>query len=132
MKKYSIILSCFILLSCQDNIVEKPTNLIEEEKMIAIFYDLSLLEAIKTNQQNSLEKNGINPVRYIYQKYNIDSTQFVQSNKYYAGDIVKYSEMYTIVSEKLETNRAQLDSVGIKTKKTENKGDLGGEPPTMN
>lgn len=132
MKKYIVIISCSTFLSCQESVIKKPSNLIKEDQMISIFYDLALVEAIKTNQPNSLEKNGINSVTYIYQKYNIDSTQFAQSNKYYAGDIEKYAQMYTEVSERLQDNRAQLDSIGMKIKKDKNNGELGGEPPTMN
>ena len=52
--KKTIALLCllFSIYSCTNAIVEKPKNLIEKDKMIDILYDLSLLDAIKSQNIN--------------------------------------------------------------------------------
>lgn len=113
MLKKNIILSflvSFLFFSCQKDAVKKPAQLIEEDTMIAIFYDLSVLEAIKSNSPNVLEVNQINPYTYIYKKYKIDSLQFVQNNHYYASNLKKYKKMYEKVEEQLGEQKKLADS----------------------
>ena len=52
------------------------------------------------------------PKSYILNKYNIDSIQFVNSNRYYSKDLEKYLMIYEKVLEKLEINRKLIsDSI---------------------
>ena len=100
--KRSIVVVCLILsfVSCTDA-VQKPKNLIEKDKMVNILYDLSLLEAIKSQHiSGGMDNKTAN--EYIYKKYNIDSTQLAQSNKYYAADIDEYKIMFKEVKAKLD------------------------------
>lgn len=111
MKRLLFFLSCFILLiSCKNTTVEKPDNLIDEDKMVEILYDVSILEAIKVTNPKSLEIRKINSNKYIYQKYKIDSLQFVKSDLYYASDVTNYEKMYKKVIEKVENIR-KTDSI---------------------
>jgi hypothetical protein len=101
MKKLILFFTILFIFGCQNSTVEKPSNLIEKDKMIAILYDVSLLEAIKSQNING----GITPKEineYIFKKYKIDSIQLVKSNKYYASDIVEYKKMYQKVKDQLE------------------------------
>ena len=118
MKKLLFFLSFFILVTgCKNTTVEKPDNLIDEDKMIEILYDISILEAIKVTNPKSLETRKINSNKYIYQKYKIDSLQFVKSDLYYASDVNNYGKMYKKVIEKVE-NVKKADSIkNIKIKK---------------
>lgn len=111
MKKIFLIL-CFVaaLFSCQNATVEKPEKPIDEPVMIDILYDLSLLEAIKT-QNISDSDNTINSSQYIYKKYKIDSIQFVQNNKYYAADIENYKKMFDKVKARLEKETNKMDAI---------------------
>ncbi len=45
MKKIVVFLSVLLLVSCNDTGVEKPEHLIEKDEMIAILYDITLLQA---------------------------------------------------------------------------------------
>ena len=110
-----------LLFSCQ-NAVEKPQNLIEEDEMIDIIYDLALLEGIKADY--SLNQQSQNSEKFIYKKYKIDSLQFAQSNAYYAADVQNYKEMYQKINEKIDTQRDEIDSLlnGKKKPKLERKG----------
>jgi len=103
----------FLLLSligCNDTI-EKPKNLIDKDKMVDILYDLSLLEAIKSQNINGGISNE-NANKYLYKKYKIDSIQLVQSNKYYAADVEEYKKMFEEVKSKLDK---QTKKAGVNT-----------------
>mgnify|MGYP000046392006 FL=1 len=43
--------------------------------------------------------------KYIFEKYNIDSLQFVLSNEFYSNDLNKYLDIYNRVKEKLQENK---------------------------
>ena len=103
MKKLVALLLLFtILISCQKPAIPKPDNLIDEDVMVDIIYDISILEAIKTQRAIVLESNNINPDTYIYKKYKIDSIQFANSDKFYASDIKKYKAIFEKVSKRME------------------------------
>ena len=57
------------LASCNHNAVEKPENLIEEEVMTNILYDLSIMEAMKSQNPYAPQNQSINPKEYIFKKY---------------------------------------------------------------
>ena len=107
--KKSIFFGLIVLFfSCNSNSVEKPDNLIGKDKMIDILYDISLLEAIKTQNING----GMNSKMgndYIYKKYKIDSIQFIKSNKYYASDIEEYKKMFEKIKERLNKETLKID-----------------------
>lgn len=103
MKKLAALFLLFaILISCQKPAVSKPDNLIDEEVMVDIMYDVSVLEAMKSQKAFVLEANKINPNTYIYKKYKIDSLQFANSDKFYASDIKKYKEIFDKVNKRME------------------------------
>lgn len=103
MKKLATLFLLFaILISCQKRAVSKPDNLIDEEVMVDIMYDVSVLEAMKSQKAFVLEANKINPNTYIYKKYKIDSLQFANSDKFYASDIKKYKEIFDKVNKRME------------------------------
>tara|TARA_S200000501_G_scaffold262908_1_gene246798 strand:- start:937 stop:1365 length:429 start_codon:yes stop_codon:yes gene_type:complete len=113
MKKFLIFL--FILSSCgfiNDNENHNSENLISQEKMIDIIYDMSLISVSKGINKRILENNGMKPKSYILKKYNIDSLQFASSNEYYSKDLEQYLFIYEKVLEKLEFNRnIVIDSI---------------------
>jgi hypothetical protein len=105
-----------LILSCKEEVVKKPENLIEKEIMVDVMYDLALLEAIKYQSPNALQAHKINPDEYIYKKYKIDSAQFVQSNMYYASDYKEYKKMYDHINSRLVKNKSLLEEA-IKNEK---------------
>lgn len=110
MKRNVLFFLLLALISCNDT-VEKPKNLIEKDKMVDILYDLSLLEAIKSQNINGGISNE-NANKYLYKKYKIDSIQLVQSNKYYAADVEEYKKMFEEVKSKLDK---QTQKIGVNT-----------------
>ena len=104
----SIILLFLLSISCDSNAVKKPENLIEREKMVDIIYDLSILEAAKSQKPIVLEQYQIQSNTYIYKKYQVDSIQFANSVKYYATDLENYYNIYDSVNKRIERNLKTL------------------------
>tara|TARA_Y100001954_G_scaffold116254_1_gene125767 strand:+ start:38 stop:496 length:459 start_codon:yes stop_codon:yes gene_type:complete len=103
-----------VLFSCSFSVQKKevPENLISEEEMINILYDMSLISVSKGINKRILENNGMKPKKYILKKYNIDSLQFVKSNEYYSNDLERYLSIYEEVLNKLEVSRELIvDSI---------------------
>jgi hypothetical protein len=119
MKKVFLLFILLVInVSCEKDLVAKPDNLIDKKVMGDILYDMSILEALKYNNPNSLFENGINPKTYIFKKYKIDSLQFAKSNAYYAADYREYKEMFDSLNSRLIKEKASVD---LKIKKEQKK-----------
>jgi len=110
-KTVSFLVIVILLFSCKNDGIEKPDRLIDKEVMENIIYDMSLLEAIKYNEPSTTEKYKVNPKEFIYKKYKVDSTQFAQSNIYYAANFDEYKAMYDNVIKRMDGKKAVLDSI---------------------
>lgn len=109
MKIYSLLFIAIALttVSCKDEAVEKPKNLVERSKMVDIIYDLSILEAART--QTAGVQNYPKSTEFIKNKYKIDSLTFAKSTQYYASDVKEYKKMYNEVKERLAAERVKLN-----------------------
>lgn len=96
---------------------KKPKNLIAKEKMAEIMYDLHILNAAKGVNRKILEASGIMPLEYLYQKYNIDSLQFAESNTYYAYDTKGYLAIIEKVKKDLQKNKDLYEKLNVEEKK---------------
>lgn len=122
MKKIlSLLVLLILFVSCKEEVVAKPDRLIEKNKMIDIMYDLAILEGIKYQNPSSLDSNKINSADYIYQKYQIDSTQLAQSNIYYAADYVEYKNMYDLLTKRMEQKKKVAERIVALEKKRKTK-----------
>jgi len=113
-KSISYIFLILVLVSCGNEgkkTPKKPENLIVKEKMVDIIYEMSLLSAAKGVNRRLMEQEGIYPDKYVYAKYKIDSTQFAQSNEYYAFDLETYEEIYKSVKDKLEKDKKAYNEI---------------------
>ncbi len=108
MKKIAFIFLAIFVFSCTEKLLEEPENLIPKEKMIQILSDLAILNAAKTNNAAILRKYDIEPMNYIFNKYNIDSLQFVESDRYYASMPEEHEKIYIEVEAKLEKEKTQM------------------------
>ncbi|MEM8846734.1 MAG: DUF4296 domain-containing protein [Bacteroidota bacterium] len=109
MRQVLFFVAGILLWSCAEKVVEPPENLISEEKMVDVLHDLALLNSTKTSFAYYLEQNNLKTMEFLFQKYQIDSTQFAQSNNYYASIPLKYQMIYEKVEAKLETKRKTLE-----------------------
>jgi len=94
MKHIVRFLSLVILISCNEKIVEQPENLIAKDKMVLILKDMAIVHAARNSNLQLLKDNGIEPTNYVFQKYKVDSLQFVESDKYYASLPLMYERIY--------------------------------------
>lgn len=83
----------------------KPSDLIAKDKMELILYDLYILNAAKGVNSKILESKRIKPESYLLTKHNIDSTQFANSNAYYAFDADEYKVLVENVKARLEKDK---------------------------
>ncbi|MGB1211280.1 MAG: DUF4296 domain-containing protein [Lacinutrix venerupis] len=102
-----LFLLVFLTLSSCFNVEkpEKPKNLITEDNMVNILVDMAIMSSAKGVNKSKIEKNGIVPDQYIYDKNNTDSLTFAESNVYYAYDIKKYDIIYNRVKDSLTAIR---------------------------
>lgn len=102
MKKVIYLCFVFVVFACSDNPVQQPKNLLDEETMENILFDVAVLQAAKANSPEVLQTNNIDSKDYIYKKYKIDSATYHQNNRYYAGDVRKHKHMHKRVLARLE------------------------------
>lgn len=108
----SLLLLVTLVSGCQDvDKTRKPEDLIPKEKMVDVITEIALLHGARSYNKNLLEEKGIDPSRYIYEKFSIDSLQFARSNDYYAANVKQYHEIYLEVKERLELLEDQYDSI---------------------
>lgn len=94
------------IVSCKDSVVPKPDKLIDEDQMVAIIYDLSLLDAMKS--QNTAALKYPSSSEFLKKKYQIDSITFAKNSQYYAADIANYKKMYEKVKLRLTEENQKL------------------------
>lgn len=102
-----------LVLSCNNTGIEKPNNLLDEDQMVDIIYDLSLLDAIRSQ---NIGMHNLTPTakQLLKDKYKIDSLTFAKNSQYYASDVTKYKEIYDRVKIRLDRENEKING-----KKTE-------------
>ena len=110
--KYAVVFILSIGLSCQDvNYMDKPKNLISEDKMVDILTEMSLVNAARNYNKILLEQTGIKPDQYIYDKFGIDSVQFEKSNAYYTEKYDDYERIFDKVKDSLQSLKTHFDEL---------------------
>ena len=102
MKKVIYLGVVLAIFACSENPVKKPENLLDEETMENILFDVAVLQAAKANSPEVLQANNIDSKDFIYKKYEIDSATYHLNNRYYAGDVRKHKHMYKRILARLE------------------------------
>lgn len=103
-----IILTLIILIivqSCKDFNNKKPENLISEDKMVEILFDLEIINAARGDNKKIIEEKISNVNNYLQNKYKIGIDQFENSISYYSSDILKYSTIIQEVEQKLDSTK---------------------------
>lgn len=103
MKNRILLFIGITLISCNNSGIERPKNLIDEDQMVDIIYDISLLDAMK-NQNMGAPITYPTTTELLKSKYKVDSLTFAKSSQYYAADYKKYKQMYEEVKLRLEEN----------------------------
>ncbi len=103
MKQFFLfLLALFVFIGCTSRTkLPKPKNLINQEKMIEIWTDLYLGRSAKTLKTKNLRVYK-DYLPLIFEKHQIDSLQFADSNLYYTANIDVYLEMFLRIEENLK------------------------------
>ena len=108
MKKYFSIFLLFLLFSCTSNtIFKEPKNLIPRDTMSLLIQEMMIASSAKYIKNKSLERN-INYMPFVFDKFKIDSTRFLESNTYYMSKIDLYEKILTDAKNNLENKKKQL------------------------
>ena len=112
MKKLLYLVVCLVF-SCNPSVEKpkKPENLIPEDKMVDIMYDIFILNSAKGVNKKMLELNGILPKDYVFEKYSIDSIQFAESNNYYVYDTKTYESILNKIAEKIDAKKKEYEAL---------------------
>ena len=98
--------------SCQDvKKPEMPTDLISQDIMVDILTDVYISNASRNVNNKLIIKRNLQLDSIIYNKYNIDSLQFVVSNTYYSSDLRTYGNLLTQVQNVLVLLKKEKDSI---------------------
>ena len=128
--KKEIILMLLLLLSCVNFEEAPPENLIGEEKMADLIFELAVLDAAKgfvpKDQKERIELDADS----FYMFHEIDSAQFTSSNAYYAKHPKAYLRIVSMAKTKLEKFNKNIEdnenemlktnSIDIKPKQRKN------------
>ena len=116
MKQVLFLFISLLMISCSKNPVPKPDNLLDDEVMVDIIYDISILQATDGSMPQKLIENDIKMDQYIFEKYKIDSITYRQNQRYYAADARKYKKIYKKVIERLDKeNPANTQGINNET-----------------
>jgi hypothetical protein len=116
MKQVLFLFVSLFALSCSKNPVPKPDNLLDEEVMVNIIYDISILQATDGSMSYKLSDHNIKMDQYIFEKYKIDSITYRENQRYYAADARKYKKIYKKVIERFEKeNPANTQNINNET-----------------
>jgi len=93
------------LINCTSNtIIKKPDNLVSKDEMANILTDMFLASGGENIKNLQLQRK-VNYFPLVYEKHQIDSTRFKESNFYYVSRIDDYQEILDKVDKKLKELR---------------------------
>ena len=83
-----------VFISCESKIkYKKPDNLIPKEQMIDLLIDMHLASAT-TGVRDKTDSKNRNYMTLVYEKHQIDSARFAESNFYYISNIEDYKAIF--------------------------------------
>lgn len=128
--KKAILLALLMLSSCTQVEEVPPENLIGEEKMADLIFELAVLDAAKGFVPKDQKGRIVLDADSFYQFHEIDSAQFTSSNTYYAKQPKAYLRIVSMAKSKLEefeknmedgeNEMLNIDSIDIKPKQRKN------------
>lgn len=99
------------MISCTSNtILKKPDNLISEDQMIDLLTDLFLAINAETTKNLDLKRN-VNYYPLVFEKHNIDSARFKESNLYYTSRVDDYDDILLKVEERLKALNKKFETL---------------------
>ncbi|NQV78380.1 MAG: DUF4296 domain-containing protein [Lutibacter sp.] len=105
---YILILSGFFIACTSNTIIKKPKNLISKEQMVDLLTDIFIADGGDNIKNTNLQRN-VNYFPFVFEKYQIDTTRFKESNYYYTSRIDDYDEILGKVEKRLEALKKSYD-----------------------
>jgi hypothetical protein len=125
--KKAILLVLLMLSSCAQVEEVPPENLIGEEKMADLIFELAVLDAAKGFVPRDKKERIDLDADSFYQFHEIDSAQFTSSNAYYAKQPKAYLRIVSMAKTKLEEfeknmeeNENKINSIDTNPKQRKN------------
>jgi hypothetical protein len=107
-------LSLIILSSCSyKKEVPPPPDLIEESKMAQVISDISITEAILTNEPLASMNDSIKKIN-VLKEHGLTSRQFLSSMKYYSENPLKLQSIYEEVEKIISSKQNPVDTTTAK------------------
>jgi len=103
---YILILSVFFIACTSNTIIKKPKNLIAKDQMVDLLTDILIADGGDNIKNINLQRN-INYFPLVFDKYQIDSIRFRESNYYYTSRIDDYDEILGKVNKRLKVLKEQ-------------------------
>ena len=111
-KKTPLVIIIFILMSCNGvQNREEPDKLLSKDKMVNIYTDMVLLDAVYRTSPIQFENFDLKPSQHIYNKYKVDSTTLAENIDYYNLDFDASTEIYDQVKENVLAKNNYIDSI---------------------
>lgn len=110
-RSFMVMVIFFFVFSCKEKLIEPPEDLIPQSKMTEILYDLALINGLRSTNNTVLDQYEIETMPYLYEKYEIDSLQFVKSDEYYASVPAIYQTMYSTIKNRLDARIDEIDEL---------------------
>ena len=104
MKKYLLVY--IFIIGCSSN---APENLISEEKMESIIFDIMILNA-SSSYDLKIDNNMISD-ELIFRKHDIDSAQFYDSELYYSKNPRIQLNIYSNVKRRIQKSIDSLKNI---------------------
>ena len=104
-----VILSVFLGACTSNTIIKKPKNLIPKEQMVDLLTDIFLANGGDNIKNINLERN-VNYFPLVFEKHQIDTIRFKESNYYYTSRIDDYDEILGNVDKRLKALKQQCDA----------------------
>ena len=112
LKSILVLLLTVSYTSCQDvKKPEMPTDLISQDIMVDILTDVYISNASRNVNNKLIRKRNLHLDSIIYNKYEVDSLQFVLSNAYYSSDLKTYGNLLTQAKDQLILLKKEKDSI---------------------
>lgn len=116
MKKSKIIFVSFFLLlqtSCSYQLEgnEVPDNLIPKDTFTLVLHDVMVVESYFKSEQANVDlfyKSLPKAILTIFEKYNIDSTRYVESMNYYTTKQEVLIEMYNEIEKRISPDTTEV------------------------
>ncbi|NOR28969.1 MAG: DUF4296 domain-containing protein [Lutibacter sp.] len=109
-KFFSILILSVFLGACTSNtIIKKPKNLIPKDQMVDLLTDIFLADGGDNIKNLHLQRN-VNYFPLVFEKHQIDTTRFKESNYYYTSRIDDYDDILGKVDARLKALKSIFDA----------------------